>query len=94
MSENGRTQVSLLVFVREIILGDTGIGLVVDLADIFPIRRVLTLARQPHHVPHHGVIALLLLLDICDQTLWSLFRQVRGVGKEFRNPAVDLKPQE
>ena len=99
MSEDERAEVARLVLVGEVVLPDARLRVVLDGAQVFSVGRVLPLARQPHHVAHHGAPHLLLLLDVVDQVLRrglarrlaaSSVRQVRPLLEGLRLPVVDL----
>ena len=91
MSEHDRAEVARLVLVGEVVLGDARLRVVLDLAQVFSVGRVLPLARDPHHVAGLVAADLVLFLDVLDQPLGRVLRQVVALLVGLGRPIVDLK---
>eukprot|EP00096_Caligus_rogercresseyi_P011905 TRINITY_DN4832_c0_g2_i3.p1 TRINITY_DN4832_c0_g2~~TRINITY_DN4832_c0_g2_i3.p1 ORF type:complete len:100 (+),score=1.39 TRINITY_DN4832_c0_g2_i3:1193-1492(+) len=92
MSKDCWTQVSLLVFVGEVVVGDPGGGIVINVPNVFPIRWILALAPNINCIPRLGRTLLFLLNYVVHKVLGSLvINQIRRINIGLWKPTKDLK---
>ena len=96
VSEDGRTEVPLLVLVGVVVDGESLPGDEVDVAHVLPVGGVLALAADPDHLAD-GLVALgLEVLDVVDELLGRRVvgaggRKVGRVLVRLRLPVIDLE---